>query len=94
MAALTLRQTHLDKHAVKLLCNPQRVMYKSRQGQGVVLVEAIWDSFVRELLASIPVPGFDVQIGMVHILVHMKQFQIKCVTVTMKKNPNFNHLHI
>lgn len=66
-------------------------MSKFRQGQGVVLVGTIWDSFARELLASIPGPGFDVQIGTVHILVDMKQFQDKCVTVTVRKIPNLNH---
>lgn len=48
------------------------VMYKFRQGQGVVLVETIWDSFARELLALIAGHGFDVQIGTEHILVDMK----------------------
>lgn len=60
------------------------------------MVETIWDSFAKELLASIPGAGFDVQIGMVHISVNMKLFQDKCVAVTVivKKIPNLTHAHI
>lgn len=76
--------------------NNTAVLYEFRQGQRVVLVETIWDSFARELLASIAGPGFDVQIGTVHISVNMKLFQDKCVAVTVivRKIPNLNHSHI
>lgn len=72
------------------------VFYKFRQGQGVVLVENIWYSFARELLASIPGPGFDVQIGTVQISVIMKLFQDKCVAVTImvRKNPDLSCTHL
>lgn len=53
------------------------VLYKFRPGQGVVLVRTIWESFTRKVLASIPRPGFDVQIGTAHILVDGKIFQDK-----------------
>lgn len=51
---------------------------------------------MRELLASIPGPGFDVQIDKVHISVNVKLFQDKCVAVTVivRKIPNLNHAHI
>lgn len=58
------------------------------------MVETIWDSFVRELLASIPGPGFDVQIGTVHISVNMKLLQDKCVAVAIIVRKNLNHAHI
>lgn len=50
------------------------VLYKFRPGQGVVLVGTIWESFAREVLASIPGPGSDVQIGTTHISVNGKIF--------------------